>query len=127
MKRLALLLALLATPAVAQVPPTLPSNSAPISGAGTSTFQIIPMSGGTTYITGVMIWGHIGDSFQLVAGTGTNCGANQTPLTGVLSPFEPLTWGDGSGVLLRAPGGYAVCGVGISTYPWAGALSYRQY
>jgi hypothetical protein len=102
------------------------TSSAPITLSASGLTQIIAVStGNPVTICGIMINFASAVSFQLVYGTGSNCGTGTTSITGVMPPLGGITI-DSTFQLQPTPVSQAVCvnlgsavvGGGIVTYSY---------
>lgn len=105
------------------------NTSIPITINTSTTVQLVGLSGSTKiYITA---WDALADGaghFQLVAGTGTNCGTGQHNLTGNYSfvASSGMNKGNGNAAILITAAGEEVCGKTDSTTNIVGSLTYQQ-
>jgi hypothetical protein len=108
----------------------LDNTSVPISISTSATTQLVALSGSTQVrITSFDVVAGGTGTFQLVYGTGTNCGTSQNPLTGAypLTAQAGIAKGSGIGTILKAPAGQAVCAVTVGAVQYSGSLSEQQF
>ena len=104
---------------------------APIAITGAATTQLIAAPSDVTQGVYVTRWDAqvsvLAGTFQLVYGTGVNCGTGRGTITGVYSwtPQSGVSIGNGGGVVYAVPVGNAVCAVTTgSTASFNGAMGY---
>lgn len=106
------------------------SISAPINISTATTTQLIALSGSTKiYITSFDVIAGGTGNFQLVYGTGSNCGTGQNPLTGAynLTAQAGIAKGNGAGAILVTPAGQAVCAITSAGVQMSGSISSQQF
>jgi hypothetical protein len=132
MKRLALLLALLANPAFAQSPfPSVAStNSVAIAISTATTTELIALATGKAIaVTSLNVVSAGTGNIQFVYGTGTACATGTTAVTGNynLVAQTGLAIGSGIGPILILPPGKALCATTSAAVGMAGSVSYAKF
>jgi hypothetical protein len=104
---------------------------APIAITGAGTVQLIAAPADSTQSIYVTRWDAqvsvLEGTFQLVYGTGSNCGTGQGNVTGVYdwTPQSGVSIGNGGGVIYAIPAGNAICATTTgSTASFNGAMGY---
>lgn len=121
-----------ASVALAQSPfPTVVStNSVAISISTATTTQLVALATGKAIaVTSFNVIAADSGSFQLVYGTGSNCGTGTTAVTGNYSLVAQagLSIGDGVAPILILPPGKALCATTSAAVGMAGSISYAQF
>ena len=109
------------------VPSTMASAAINISTA-TTTKVITGIAGRWTYITSFNVIAGGSGNFQLVYGTGSNCGTGQTNLTGAynLTAQAGLVVGSGIAPALVIPIANDVCVITSAAVQMSGSIAYAQ-
>ena len=128
---IALVLALWASPALAQPVIPLTQASVPITVSTAATVQLVAAPAQTNQaivVTAVDVIAAGTTNVQFVYGTGTNCGTGTTALVGVMTfvTGQVLNLGTGVGALWVVPPGKDLC-ITIGTAGAPGSLSYSQF
>jgi hypothetical protein len=113
----------------------LGGSTAPIAISTAATTQLIPApatlspGGGTAaiYVMGHEVVAGGTGNIQFVYGTGSNCGTNQQPITGVyaLVAQSRIHGGGGFGPEWPIPPGNAVCAITSAAVAMSGFLTFR--
>jgi hypothetical protein len=104
--------------------------SVPINISSATTTQLVAAaSGKTIYVTAWDVIAAGSGSLTLEYGTGSNCGAGTTALTGAynLTAQFGIAKGNGLGPVLVVPAGNALCVLTSATAQMSGSLSYTQF
>jgi hypothetical protein len=93
--------------------PNQDKSSVPVSVGASSTLELIPLtSGQRIYPCYVMVTAGAAGTFQLVAGSGTNCATTQTTITGAFTTLTGTPLSSGASLtLLSIPVSKALCGI----------------
>lgn len=130
--RLALILLLGLSPALAQQSVFVPATTNQIAIVGTvaaSTRIVTGIAGKRIYVTALLLVPTVAASVvTFTTGTGTNCGTSTASVTGALTfpTTEVLAWGTGNGALLVLPTGFDLC-ITIAAQAAPGALAYSIF
>jgi hypothetical protein len=105
-------------------------TSLPINLSTATTTQLVAaVSGKAIYVTAWDVIAAGTTNFTFEYGTGTNCVAGTTPLTGPYSLVAQFGAAKGSGLgpVLVVPAGNALCAVNSATVQVSGSLAYTQF
>lgn len=107
-----------------------PDSQVAVSISTATTTQLVALSSGKKiYVTAWDIFAAGTGGFQLVYGTGSNCGTGTTNLTGSYSLIAQtgLSRGGSLGVLYTIPASNALCAVTTGAVQMSGSVSYTQF
>ena len=106
------------------------SGALPAANTTAGTTQIVALNGATLiYVTSFDVMSSGTTNVSFVYGTGTNCGAGQTVLTGIypLTAQAGIAKGAGVGTILKVPSGQALCVTNSGNLQIGGSVSYQQF
>lgn len=104
--------------------------SAPINISTATTTQLVAaVAGKAIYVTAWDVIAAGTGNITLEYGTGSNCGAGATPLTGAygLAAQFGIAKGNGLGPVLVVPAGNALCALTSAAVQMSGSVSYTQF
>lgn len=133
MKRLLLLLLMLASPCWAQQSIVIPATmaSVPITvSTNTTTLLVTGISGKSIYVTNAFLLAAGITNVQFIAGTGSTCGTGTINITGNINLTAQVGFvlGVGNGVVLVVPSGLSLCLVSSgSSIAVPGSLAYAIF
>lgn len=121
---------LLAQPVVAGAAVQCPFSVSVDMNTATTAERVALAAGQRIHVCGFVLQGAGATTGRLVSGTGTNCAANTTNLTG---PFTFTTtpssvpYGSGSGTVIRTPLGHALCVTNTGSVQLSGVITYNRF